>query len=70
VQIQILLHLLKLSLEETAVEDTTNQARLESLMDKMSMWQLIDGLELKPGLNPAESRDWMQIFCEDIVEIQ
>jgi hypothetical protein len=70
VQIQILLQLFTLSLEKTPTEETTGQSRLESLMDKMSTWQLLNRLDSKPSLDPAENRDWMQTFCEDIVEPQ
>jgi len=97
VQIQILLHFLKLSLpgpippatpdlaspkkpkrssrsEPKAVIPSTEDC-LESFMDKLSMWQLMNGLD--PALRrPAvkngqlDERDWMQVFCEDLVELQ
>ena len=42
-------------------------------MDKLSMWQLVHGLESK-GQTSTDGkkgdRDWMQIFCEDLVEPQ
>ena len=53
--------------------------RLEALMDKLAMWQLmqtIDGAQARSGAarvlpgkgKDKDERDWMQIFCEDIVE--
>ena len=43
---------------------------LESFMDKLSMWQLIRGLETsKPSVESGD-RDWIQLFAEDIVERQ
>lgn len=55
---------------------------LEVYMDKMSMWQLIQGLETghdanvknqngnKPSRTKDDDRDWIQIFVEDVVEKQ
>lgn len=43
---------------------------LEAFMDKLSMWQLVAGLEraeMKTSTKDDE-RDWMQRFFEDIVE--
>ena len=51
----------------------STQDRLESFMDKLSMWQLVHGLESKSQTNTdgkKSDRDWMQIFCEDLVEPQ
>jgi hypothetical protein len=58
------------------VEAQSTRDRLESFMDKLSMWQLMHGLEV--GLNSPKAqnkvkkdeRDWMQIFCEELVEKQ
>lgn len=36
-------------------------------MDKLSTWQLVGELEDVPD-KPKEDRDWMQRFCEDVVE--
>lgn len=52
------------------------EERLEMFMDKLSMWQLVASLELpntdqtkgKPDMKDGQARDWMQIFCEDVVE--
>ncbi|KAJ7777176.1 hypothetical protein B0H16DRAFT_1504581, partial [Mycena metata] len=41
--------------------------RLEAFMDKMSMWQLVSTLDTGL-LHRNEERDWMQVFCEDVVE--
>ncbi|KAF9244497.1 hypothetical protein BU15DRAFT_71481 [Melanogaster broomeanus] len=46
--------------------------RLESFMDKLSMWQLVslmDDAQKHPNQS-REQRDWMQIFCEEVVERQ
>ena len=50
---------------------------LEVYMDKMSTWQLMQGLERDRSLNTKAStskaddeRDWIQIFTEDVVEKQ
>ncbi|KAI6129774.1 hypothetical protein EDD16DRAFT_1854115 [Pisolithus croceorrhizus] len=46
--------------------------RLESFMDKLSTWQLISRMDDTQGVLgtfPRE-RDWMQAFCEDVVEAQ
>ena len=46
--------------------------KLESLMDKLAMWQLLRSID-DHGINsssngkPKDDRDWMQIFCEDVV---
>jgi hypothetical protein len=46
--------------------------KLESLMDKLAMWQLLSSID-DHGINTSNSgkskddRDWMQIFCEDVV---
>jgi hypothetical protein len=42
--------------------------RLETFMDKLSMWQLISRLDRRDGDDSKDSRDWMQSFCEDVVE--
>jgi hypothetical protein len=51
--------------------------RLESLMDKLAMWQLLTSVSAEQyrrfnafeGKNKlADDRDWMQRFCEDIVQ--
>ncbi|KAF7354841.1 hypothetical protein MSAN_01398500 [Mycena sanguinolenta] len=41
--------------------------RLEAFMDKLSMWQLVNTLD-QGMLHRKEDRDWMQVFCEDVVE--
>ncbi|KIK99522.1 hypothetical protein PAXRUDRAFT_505892 [Paxillus rubicundulus Ve08.2h10] len=46
--------------------------RLESFMDKLSTWQLVslmDGVHKHTERTP-DQRDWMQIFCEQVVERQ
>ncbi|KAI0338790.1 hypothetical protein BDW22DRAFT_1362505 [Trametopsis cervina] len=72
--------------DETILSVHTLEQRLELLMDRLAMWQLMRSIDLSAGgdqstqqphqLNPtnkgkqktADDRDWMQIFCEDIVE--
>ena len=47
-------------------------------MDKLSMWQLMATLDeqaaerkwAKGKQKAADERDWMQAFCEDVVEPQ
>ena len=62
----------------------TTEERLESFMDKLSMWQLtstIDAWQMNvstnastgngiglSAVNKKDERDWTQIFCEDVVE--
>ncbi|KAJ6568379.1 hypothetical protein DFH09DRAFT_433930 [Mycena vulgaris] len=41
--------------------------RLEAFMDKLSMWQLVSNLD-EGLLHRKDDRDWMQVFCEDVVE--
>ncbi|KAL1690827.1 DNA replication regulator SLD3-domain-containing protein [Schizophyllum commune] len=43
---------------------------LEAFMDKLSMWQLVRGLEddRRSEVQQDDERDWMQVFCEDVVE--
>ncbi|KAF9222161.1 hypothetical protein BS17DRAFT_756313 [Gyrodon lividus] len=41
--------------------------RLESFMDKLSTWQLVS---LMDDPQNRTKRDWMQIFCEEVVERQ
>ncbi|KAJ7114114.1 hypothetical protein C8R44DRAFT_231200 [Mycena epipterygia] len=84
VQVQILLYLLKLSLPgPTPAPEISSPAkkrrklgeppspsledRLESFMDKLSMWQLVSTLD-EGLLHRKGERDWMQMFCEDVVE--
>lgn len=90
VKLQILLHLLKLSLpgpsppsespppppkkrkrqQPEAVLTTTDC--LELLVDKLSTWQLVGDSNALQG-NTAkgdDERDWVQVFCEDLVERQ
>ncbi|KAH8827309.1 hypothetical protein DL96DRAFT_1681104 [Flagelloscypha sp. PMI_526] len=53
----------------------STEARLEALMDKLSMWQLVGNIQ--PDLSytsthtisgKRDERDWMQKFCENVVE--
>ena len=44
------------------------QERLEAFMDKLSMWQLLSELESQEKDASKESKDWMQTFCEDVLE--
>ncbi|KAF7975015.1 hypothetical protein HWV62_10635 [Athelia sp. TMB] len=49
------------------------QERLESLMDKMATWQMLDSFGDDPtgrkqNVNLKDERDWTQKFCEDVVE--
>ena len=49
------------------------QERLESLMDKMATWQMLDSFGddstgRKHNVNSKDERDWTQKFCEDVVE--
>lgn len=53
--------------------------RLESFMDKLSTWQLLGTLDAPSATESARDplkssltneRDWMQAFCEDLVEPQ
>ncbi|KAJ7634960.1 hypothetical protein FB45DRAFT_478351 [Roridomyces roridus] len=83
VQIQILLYMLKLSLpaalpppeasspsrKRRKVEPppASLEDRLEAFMDKLSTWQLAKSLE-EGLLHRSRDRDWMQVFCEDVVE--
>jgi hypothetical protein len=55
------------------------EERLESFMDKLSTWQLLGTLDIPisagsvPGAMKSslkDERDWMQVFCEDLVEPQ
>lgn len=62
----------------------TLEEQLEMLMDKLAMWQLMGsldergrggggtsaGISAKGKRKEADDRDWMQIFCEDVVEAQ
>ena len=46
--------------------------KLESLMDKLAMWQLLrsiddHGISASSNGKSKDDRDWMQIFCEDVV---
>lgn len=48
----------------------TVQERLESFMDKLSMWQLVVNVNDSDKPTNKDERDWMQTFCETIVEPQ
>ncbi|KAG1876830.1 hypothetical protein C8R48DRAFT_688732, partial [Suillus tomentosus] len=44
--------------------------RLESFMDKLSMWQLVSLMNISRSeimIHNKNERDWMQKFCEDVV---
>ena len=65
--------------QEPPAPSTTIEDELEAFMDKLSMWQLLGNLDVvgkpeakisSPNLTSKESRDWIQIFAEDIVERQ
>lgn len=56
---------------QPAVPVLTLEDHLEVFMDKLSMWQLVASLDLSGKLRDTkDERDWMQIFCEDIIEPQ
>ena len=56
---------------QPAVPVLTLEDHLEVFMDKLSMWQLVATLDLSGKLRDTkDERDWMQIFCEDIIEPQ
>jgi hypothetical protein len=84
VQVQILLYMVKLALpgpppqreisspskKRRKLDDPpspTLEDRLEAFMDKLSMWQLVSTLD-EGLLHRKDDRDWMQVFCEDVVE--
>ncbi|KIJ55839.1 hypothetical protein M422DRAFT_774740 [Sphaerobolus stellatus SS14] len=55
--------------------DLSLEDRLEFFMDKLSLWQLVSSLGDSISSQTSTSqpthktqRDWMQIFCEDVVE--
>ncbi len=50
------------------VEEESWEDRLEAFMDKLSMWQLVNKLDDVASDASKGRRDWMQIFCEDVVE--
>lgn len=60
---------------KVAIQKT--EERLESFMDKLSTWQLLGDLDTSTtgrsnqsaSTGPSrDTRDWMQAFCEDLVE--
>lgn len=59
---------------EPAVPTLRLEDHLEVFMDKLSMWQLVAGLDVPGKIRSAadtkDERDWMQIFCEDVIEPQ
>ncbi|TEB25786.1 hypothetical protein FA13DRAFT_1636967 [Coprinellus micaceus] len=80
VEIQIMLYFLKLSLPAPPQTDkgkrkrrrsfsaeVTTEEYLEQFMDRLSMWQLLEAVQSTRG-DKVEERDWMQSFCEEIVE--
>ena len=52
----------------------TMEDRVELFMDKLCIWQLLGRIAMPDSshtdLNSTakDQRDWMQIFCEDVVE--
>ncbi|KAF7430645.1 hypothetical protein PC9H_006354 [Pleurotus ostreatus] len=86
VLVQILLYMLKLTLPAQPQPERSPKRRkrkgradepanslapediLESFMDKLSAWQHIQNLESTAGTK--DNLDWMQIFCQDIIEPQ
>ncbi|KAG9223866.1 hypothetical protein CCMSSC00406_0007728 [Pleurotus cornucopiae] len=83
---QILLYMLKLTLPAPPQPERSPKRRkrkgrtdepanslapediLESFMDKLSAWQHIQNLE--PTASTKDDLDWMQTFCQDVVEPQ
>lgn len=65
----------KRSYKEPKFVIPTPEDCLESFMDKLSVWQLMEKLDSASG-HPdtnnrhSDERDWMQVFCEDVVEMQ
>ncbi|TEB36846.1 hypothetical protein FA13DRAFT_1088137 [Coprinellus micaceus] len=47
--------------------EVTTEEYLEQFMDRLSMWQLLEAVQSTRG-DKVEERDWMQSFCEEIVE--
>lgn len=86
VLVQILLYMLKLTLPAPPQPERSPKRRkrkgrtdepanslapedtLESFMDKLSAWQHIQNLE--PTASTKDDLDWMQTFCQDVVEPQ
>ncbi|KAG9307971.1 hypothetical protein JVU11DRAFT_12777 [Chiua virens] len=46
------------------------EERLESFMDKLSTWQLVVDMNDPIKRTDKDERDWMQTFCENVVERQ
>ncbi|KAG5222617.1 hypothetical protein IMY05_C2478001300 [Salix suchowensis] len=86
VLVQILLYMLRLTLPAQPQPERSPKRRkrkgrtyepanslapediLESFMDKLSAWQHIRNLE--PNASTKDDLDWMQTFCQDVVEPQ
>lgn len=47
----------------------TPEDRLEAFMDKLSMWQLMGGLDTdEVVMKNKDELDWIQSFCQNVVE--
>lgn len=46
------------------------QERLESFMDKLATWQILNSFDARGQKQSMkkDERDWMQVFCEDVIE--
>lgn len=53
--------------EQTKVVIPTAQERLESFMDKLSIWQLVIKMNDSNKLSNKDEHDWTQTFCENVV---
>ncbi|KAJ2923564.1 hypothetical protein H1R20_g13530, partial [Candolleomyces eurysporus] len=58
--------------KRSASSEGSTEDFLEAFMDKLSMWQLLNSVQ-STSMNSSttkkeDERDWMQIFCEEVVE--
>ena len=55
-------------------EVTTLEDRVELFMDKLCVWQILASIPTPESSHTVlhttatDQRDWMQVFCEDVVE--
>ncbi|KAJ2933537.1 hypothetical protein H1R20_g3549, partial [Candolleomyces eurysporus] len=58
--------------KRSASSEGSTEDYLEAFMDKLSMWQLLNSVQSTSMNSSAakkeDERDWMQIFCEEVVE--
>lgn len=62
----------KRSKRQTTMDTESTEDLLERFIDKLTIWQYFSGAfdvyAANRNVSLSDDRDWMQVFCEDLVE--